>query len=79
MRHRVSQPDSIPADGGRVVTVVPDYKPRVVDRELAVELEAVGAILIDGARGCGKPAIAAVSQHTEAGVSISAEQPDGEI
>jgi predicted AAA+ superfamily ATPase len=36
------------------VTVVPGYKPRMVDRELAAKLEAVGAILIEGPRGCGK-------------------------
>lgn len=34
------------------MTVVPGYKPRMVDRELAAKLEAVGAILIEGPRGC---------------------------
>jgi hypothetical protein len=36
------------------VTVVPGYKPRLVDRELEAKLEAVGAVLIEGPRGSGK-------------------------
>lgn len=31
-----------------------DYRPRVVDRELAIDLGALGAVVVEGARGCGK-------------------------
>lgn len=34
------------------------YRPRVVDVELANKLEAVGAVLIEGPRGCGKTSTA---------------------
>ena len=36
------------------MAVVAGYKPRTVDLELAAKLDAVGAILIEGPRGCGK-------------------------
>ena len=31
-----------------------DYKPRVCDKELSEQLEAAGAVLIEGAKWCGK-------------------------
>ncbi|MEI2703130.1 MAG: DUF4143 domain-containing protein [Baekduia sp.] len=31
-----------------------DYRPRLVDNELATRLGAIGAVLIDGPKGCGK-------------------------
>lgn len=31
-----------------------DYRPRIVDRELRVHLEAFGVVLVEGARACGK-------------------------
>lgn len=37
---------------------VPTYRARVVDAELSGKLEAVGAVLIEGARGCGKTSTA---------------------
>jgi predicted AAA+ superfamily ATPase len=37
---------------------VRSYKPRVVDAELDRKLESVGAVLIEGARGCGKTSTA---------------------
>lgn len=33
---------------------IANYRPRVVDAELSAKLDAVGAVLIEGARGCGK-------------------------
>jgi predicted AAA+ superfamily ATPase len=33
-----------------------EYRPRVADAELAVRLAAIGAVLIEGPRGCGKTA-----------------------
>ncbi|MCQ2310892.1 MAG: DUF4143 domain-containing protein [Paludibacteraceae bacterium] len=33
---------------------VQDYKPRVCDKELSEQLEAAGAVLIEGAKWCGK-------------------------
>ena len=30
------------------------YRPRVADKELAKRLSAIGAVLIDGPKGCGK-------------------------
>jgi predicted AAA+ superfamily ATPase len=36
------------------MTVVAGYRARIVDLELAAKLDAVGAILIEGPRGCGK-------------------------
>jgi Predicted ATPase (AAA+ superfamily) len=33
---------------------IADYRPRVVDAELASRLQATGAVLIEGPRGCGK-------------------------
>ena len=35
-----------------------DYRPRLADDELASSLSAAGAVLIEGARGCGKTATA---------------------
>lgn len=37
---------------------VRNYKPRVVDAELGRKLESVGAVLVEGARGCGKTSTA---------------------
>lgn len=34
--------------------MVIDYRPRVADKELAERLSAIGAVLIDGPKGCGK-------------------------
>jgi len=34
------------------------YQPRIVDRELAARLSAVGAVVIEGPKGCGKTATA---------------------
>ena len=39
-----------PAISGRIR----DYMPRLADGELAERLRATGAVLIEGARGCGK-------------------------
>lgn len=36
------------------MTNVPGYRPRVVDLELEARLATVGAVLIEGPRGCGK-------------------------
>ncbi|MCF0194121.1 MAG: ATP-binding protein [Bacteroidaceae bacterium] len=36
-----------------------DYRPRVADRMLALKLEAMGAVLIEGAKYCGKTTMAA--------------------
>jgi predicted AAA+ superfamily ATPase len=36
----------------------PSYRPRVVDAELEHKLDAVGAVLIEGPRGCGKTSTA---------------------
>ena len=40
------------------MAAIPNYRPRVVDAELAHKLEAVGAVLIEGPRGCGKTSTA---------------------
>jgi len=40
------------------LAAIPNYRPRVVDAELAHKLEAVGAVLIEGPRGCGKTSTA---------------------
>ncbi|MEO5939307.1 MAG: DUF4143 domain-containing protein [Candidatus Limnocylindrales bacterium] len=40
------------------MVAIPNYRPRVVDSELAHKLEAVGAVLIEGPRGCGKTSTA---------------------
>lgn len=46
-------------DGQRSTTSEPfDYRPRLADNELAASLSAAGAVLIEGARGCGKTATA---------------------
>lgn len=40
------------------MAAIPNYQPRVVDAELGHKLEAVGAVLIEGPRGCGKTSTA---------------------
>jgi predicted AAA+ superfamily ATPase len=38
--------------------IVPDYRARVADTELATKMRAVGAVLIEGPKACGKTATA---------------------
>lgn len=40
------------------MVAIPNYRPRIVDAELAHKLDAVGAVLIEGPRGCGKTSTA---------------------
>ena len=40
------------------MAAIPNYRPRAVDAELSHKLEAVGAVLIEGPRGCGKTSTA---------------------
>jgi len=42
------------------------YVPRIVDAELAADLKAVGAVVIEGPRGCGKTATARSQAASEA-------------
>ncbi len=37
---------------------IADYRPRIADAELDEALAAAGAVVIEGARGCGKTATA---------------------
>ena len=42
-----------------------DYRPRIADALLALKLEAVGAVLIEGAKYCGKTTMAAQQAKSE--------------
>jgi hypothetical protein len=42
-----------------------DYRPRVADKMLALMLEAMGAVLIEGAKYCGKTTMAAQQAAVE--------------
>ena len=44
--------------------MVVDYRPRVADTELAERLSAIGAVLIDGPKGCGKTETATRVAHS---------------
>jgi predicted AAA+ superfamily ATPase len=52
---------------------IPSYRPRVVDAELGHKLEAVGAVLIEGPRGCGKTSTAL----TRAASAVRLDVEDG--
>jgi len=46
-------------------TSIPDYRPRVVDTQLAASLEAIGAVVIEGPRACGKTETARRAARSE--------------
>jgi hypothetical protein len=49
------------------------YRPRIVDSELAEALAAVGAVLIEGPKACGKTATARQAAHSEVRLDVDAE------
>jgi len=44
---------------------IPDYRPRVVDLQLTQSLEAIGAVLVEGPRACGKTETARRAARSE--------------
>ena len=49
------------------------YRPRVVDAELAAALDAVGAVLIEGPKACGKTETARQAARSEARLDVDEE------
>lgn len=47
-----------------------DYRPRLVDAELMARLEATGAVLIEGPRGCGKTETARRAARSEVRLDV---------
>jgi len=50
-----------------------DYRPRVADAELAARLAATGAVVIEGARGCGKTETARQAAASEVRLDVDDE------
>lgn len=53
-------------------TSIPTYRPRVVDGQLAQALEAIGAVVIEGPKACGKTETARRAAHSEIRVDTPA-------
>lgn len=49
------------------------YRPRVVDSELTAALGAVGAVLIEGPKACGKTETARQAAHSEVRLDVDTE------
>jgi len=75
MRFGKDHPQSVQFETRKVYPLITvDYFPRVADAELATVRGAVGAVLIEGPKACGKTCLRTIRRMLVTGVRTRIEQ-----